>query len=260
MPVTSEATTQGSMAQGDALCRALGLRDDAADVLGQTMHGRGRVSVGISFFLTTGKHTFGPSDCASITALDRLRIVEFLSFLVAVTRTQFTELSLAFMSVQRSIVFLIMKYSPKLETRVGYGKPNAVSARHVLRFVESRMFVSVEHRPYGIPAAKWIALQFLRFFSRTFNHCPWIAYATNQNQPCGRLISMETIEYLEIAGFCHGTFGNDHDPQGRVADRSFTVDAPCGAHSAAHCPVTGRRSLSKARRKSSAVGTPPKRP
>ena len=45
----------GIMAQGDALCLASGLLDNFEDVLSQTVHGRGRVSVGISFFLTTGE-------------------------------------------------------------------------------------------------------------------------------------------------------------------------------------------------------------
>ena len=164
------------------------------------------------------------------------------------------------MSIHRSIAFLIVQYPPKLEAWIGYGESNVVSARHVLRFVESRMFISVEHRPYGIPAAKSISFRLSRFFNRTFNHRSWVAGATNQNQSCGRLISIETIEYIEIAGLCHGSFGNDHDPQGWAADRSFTADAPRGAVPVAHFPAAGRRSASKARRKSSAVGTPPKRP
>ena len=144
----------GIMAQGGALCLASGLLDNSEDMLGQTMHGGGRVSLGLSFFLTAGQRTLSPSDCVSIFALDYLRIVENLSFLVAVTRTQLAELSLAFMLAQRSVAFLIVKYPPKLEARVGDGKSNAVSIRHVLRFVESRMFISIEHRPYGISPVK----------------------------------------------------------------------------------------------------------
>ena len=250
----------GIMAQGDALCLASGLLDNFEDVLGQTMHGRGRVPPAISFFPTADPRILSPSDCVSIFALDYLRVVENLSFLVVVTWTQYTELFLAFVPVQRSIAFLIVKYPPKLETWVGYGESNTVSVRHVLRLVESWMFIPIKHRPYSIPAAKCIPFQFLRFFNRTFNHRSWIAYATNQNQSCGRLISMETIECPEIMGLRLGSFGNDHDPQGRAADRSFTVDAPRGSPSAAHCPAAGRRSSSKAKRKSSAVGTPPKRP
>ena len=171
----------GIMAQGDALCLASGLLDNSEDVLGQTMHGRGRVSLGISLVFTTGKYSLSPFDCVSIIALDHLRIVEYLSFFVSVTWTQFAEPSLALMSVQRSVVFLIVKYPPKLETRVGYGKPNTASARHILRLAESWMFVPIEHRPYGIPVAKWIAFQLSRFFNRTFNHRSWVAGAANQD-------------------------------------------------------------------------------
>ena len=98
-PATSEATTEGIMGAGDALFLALEPRDDAEDVFGQTMHGRGRISFGISFFYTTGKCSVSPSGRVSIIAPDHLRVVENLSLLVAVTRTRFTELSLAFMSI-----------------------------------------------------------------------------------------------------------------------------------------------------------------
>ena len=250
----------GIMAQGDALCLASGLLDNFEDVLGQTMHGRGRVSLGISFLLTTGKRTLGPSDRVSIIVLDRLRIVEFLPFLVAVTRAQFAELSLAFMSVQRSVAFLIVQYPPELEAWIGDGKSNPFSARHVLRLVELRMFIPIEHRPYGISPIKWLALQFLRFFNRTFNHCPWIAGIANQVQFCGRLSPMETLECPEIPRLRNGSFRNDHDPRGRPADRGFTACGPRGAALAAHRPAAEGRSPSKATRKSSAVGTPPKRP
>ena len=127
------------MGAGDALFLAFGPRAaaEAEDVLGKTMHGRGRVSVGISFFPTADQRILGPFDCVSIIVLDRLRIVEFLPFFVAVTRAQFAEFFLAIVSVQRRVVFLIVKYPPKLEAWIGYGKSNAVSARHVLRFVES---------------------------------------------------------------------------------------------------------------------------
>ena len=250
----------GIMAQGDALCLASGLLDNFEDVLGQTMHGRGRVSLGISFLPTAGQRILSPSDCVSILALDHLRIVEDLSFFVAVTWAQFAELSLAFMSVQRSVVFLIVKYPPKLETWVGYGESNTVSVRHVLRFVESRMFIPVEHRPYGIPAAKSIAFQLLQFFNRTFNHRSWIGGAANHDQFCGRLSPMETLECPEIPRLRNGSFRNDHDPQGRAAVRSPAAYAPRGAALAAHRSAAGSRTSSKARRKSSAVGTPPKRP
>ena len=127
------------MGVGDALFLAFGLRAaaEAEDVLGQTMHGRGRVSVGLSFLLTTGKCTLGPSDRVSILALDHLRVVEDFSFSVSVTWTQFVELFLAIVSIQRSIAFLIVQYPPELETWIGYGESNAVPTRHVLRFVES---------------------------------------------------------------------------------------------------------------------------
>ena len=230
------------------------------DVFGQTMHGGGRVPSRISFLPTAGQRILSPSDCVSILALNYLRVVEDFSFFVAVTWAQFAELSLAFMSVQRSIAFLIVKYPPKLETWVGYSESNTVSVRHVLRFVESRMFIPIEHRPYGISPAKSIAFRLSRFFNRTFNHCSWIAGAANQGQFCGRLSPMETLECPEIPRLRNGSFRNDHDPQGRAADRSFTVDAPRGAPSAAHFSAAGRRSSSKAKRKSSAVGTPPKRP
>ena len=191
----------------------------AADVLGQTMHGCGRVSFGISFLFTTGKRTLGPSDRVSIIALDHLRVVEDLPSLAAVTRMQFPKFSLAFMPIERSVAFLIMKYGPKLEAWIGYGESSIVSICHVPGLVESRMVVPIEHRPYGIPVAKSIAFRLSRFFNRTFNHCSGISGATNQDQSCGRPISMETIEFLETAGLCNGSFGNDHDPQGRPANR-----------------------------------------
>ena len=87
------------MGAGDALFLALEPRDDAEDVFGQTIHCRGRISFGISFFFATGKCTVSPSGRVSIIAPDHLQIVEDLSLLVAVTRTQFTELSLAFISI-----------------------------------------------------------------------------------------------------------------------------------------------------------------
>ena len=96
------------MGAGDALFLAFGLRAAAEDVLGQTMHGRGRIPLGISFLFTTGKRILGPPDCISIIALDHLPVVEYLSLPVAVTRTQFAELSLAFASVQRGVAFPIM--------------------------------------------------------------------------------------------------------------------------------------------------------
>ena len=71
---------------------------------------------------------------------------------------------------------------------------------------------------------------------------------------------METIECPEIMGLRLGSFGNDHDPQGRAADRIFTAYAPRGAALAAHRSAAGSRLSSKARRKSSAAGTPPRRP
>ena len=199
------------MGAGDALFLALEPRDDAEDVFGQTMHGRGRISFGI-FFFTTGKCTVSPSDRVSIIAPDHLRIVENLSLLVAVTRTRFTELSLAFVSIQRSVAFLIMVDPPKLETRIGYGKLDAVSVRHVLRFVESRMFVPIEHRPYGIPASESITLRRSRFLNRTFDNRSRIADAPDQDQPYGRPVSEETVECSEISGFRGDSFRNDHDP------------------------------------------------
>ena len=155
-PVTSEATTEGIMGADDALFLVFGPRAaaEAEDLLGQTMHGRGRVPPAISFFPAAGPRILSPSDCVLIFSLDYLRIVENFSFLVTVTRTQFAELSLTFMSVQRSVAFLIVKYPPELEAWIGYSKPNTVSVSLVLRFVESRMFISIEHRPYGILFAK----------------------------------------------------------------------------------------------------------
>ena len=127
------------MRGGDALFLAFGLRvvAEAEDVLGQMMHGGGRVPLGILFLPTAGQRILSPSDCVSILALDHLRVVEDFSFFVSVTWTQFVELFLAIVSAQRSIAFLIVQYSSELEAWIGYGESNAVSARHVLRFVES---------------------------------------------------------------------------------------------------------------------------
>ena len=66
--------------------------------------------------------------------------------------------------------------------------------RHVLRFVESRMFVPIEHRPYGIPASESIALRRSRFLDRTFDNRARIADTPDQDQPYGRPVSEETVE------------------------------------------------------------------
>ena len=248
---------EGVMAEGgEALFLASGARDDAEDVLGQMMHGRGRISSGVSFLFTVGERFPGSFDCIPIIPLDHLRVVESLSSTGSVTRMQFLECSLAFMPVERGIAFLIMKYGPKLETGVGDGESNIVSGGHVLRLVESRVLVPIEHRPYRIPAAESIALGLPRFFTRTLDHCPWVAGAANQDQSRGRAISVDAIERPEVTGFRHRSFRNDHDPPGRVANRASTA----GAALAAHRSAAGSRSSSKARRKSETAGTPPKRP
>ena len=257
-PTPSSFCHSGRMAtdtyESDASLAAFRAITEAPYVLRKQVDGRGRVSSRCALLVSAFHRYIGPFNRPRITPLNRFRIVEDLASSGPVVRTQFPKLPLAFVPPEGSVLILVVENSPKLETRVGNGQWNTVSARQVLRFVESRMDISIEHRPYGIACRERIVLQFPRFLDCPFDHCSWITTDTNRDQPCGSA-SMETVECLQIRRFGGYSFRDDHDSRGQRACAMAPRNAPRAAHDSAGIPLSPNET-----KKSSPAGTPPMRP
>ena len=212
------------------------------------------ISSRFSLLFPASSRHLGPFCRNRIMLLDRIPVTENLPCSSLVVRTQFPELPLAFVPIEGSVLFLIVKNSPKLETWVGNGQWNIVSTGQDFRLVESRMDIHIEHRPYGIPSRESIILQLLQFFDCPFDHCSWITADTYRDQPHG-LVSMEPIEYLEIFRFGRHSFRGHHDSPCQRASCMSPRNAPRATHDSAETSL-----LSKSMKKSSPIGTPPRRP
>ena len=77
------------------------------------------ISFRVSFLFPASSRHLGPFYRNRIMLLDHVPITENLPCPSLVVRTQFPKLALAFVPIERSVLFLIVKYSPKLETGVG---------------------------------------------------------------------------------------------------------------------------------------------
>ena len=205
---------------------------EAPNELRKNVDGCRRIASRCPLLFSALRRDLSPLGGRGIVFLNRIPIVEDLPCPGVEIRTKLSKLPLAFVPIEGRVLFLVVEDSPELETGVGNRHPNIVSTRQINRLVESRMDIPIEHRPYGIPSCESLALQLLRLFDCPFDHRSWIASDTNRHHPYA-MMSVETVEQLEILRFGQHSFRGHHDSDCQRAVRMSARNSPRTTHDSA---------------------------
>ena len=81
---------------------------------------------------------------------DQIVAIRSLPTVLVVLRTQSFKNRLHLVAILISVLVPLMQDQPKLEAWIGTANENAVTVAQRYRFIESRMLVTVEHRPHLI--------------------------------------------------------------------------------------------------------------